>query len=369
MPFIIGCVYLWLWWLAIPFAWHSVVLVVASLITTAGFASLGYLINELFDIKDDLKAGKTNKLALMPRVYTVLLFVVSLLFTFLPWLYLPVNSISVVLIVLELSAFVLYSLPFPRLKKVPLVSNLLDAGYAYLFPLLLSFHTFRIYTGTYTAHDYLLLGFMSLLVLLIGLRNILIHQVDDVFSDKLSGIVTLPMWLGVRSTNYFMLSLLLLELLLLSAWLCWMCVLHPVFLFVFVVYSLAVLVKYYLLKKNINLSYFSITPIRHLTDLAHQIFFPLATLLLLILANFKWALILPVHLMVLIPAYVMLLLWGYMRLVFYFIRHNFQEYIIYPSTLVVNYSIYYCFLFFKVDLKKENRTAWQVISKLLKWNR
>jgi 1,4-dihydroxy-2-naphthoate octaprenyltransferase len=66
IPFILGCVYLWLVWFRTPFSIEAMTLIALSLITAIGFAALGYLINEYFDQEDDARAGKLNRMALAP---------------------------------------------------------------------------------------------------------------------------------------------------------------------------------------------------------------------------------------------------------------------------------------------------------------
>ncbi len=357
VPFIIGCVYLWLWWFKVQFSVHGLLLVLCSLTTTAGFAALGYLINELFDIKDDLRAGKANKLAMLPIPHIVLLFFVALLLTFLPWVYLPFDKVSVALIVSEISAFLLYSLPFPRFKKVPGVSNLLDAAYAYLLPLILSFYTFRLEANSMAETDFILIGLLSAMVFWVGIRNIIIHQVDDVFRDKLSGIYTLPMFIGVGKTNGLIAICIGLEVVFTLMWILWMTFNNSVFYLWLIVYSLIITRAIIVLRYKFQFEYLSINKGRHLADHAQQIYFPIAMLMFLILIEFRWILIFPFHLAILIPSFVFVFIRGYIVT----LRHNGEKYIKYPATVVVNYSIYYLFLSFDVDLKLRKQTAFQAL--------
>ena len=62
LPQIFGNLYLWLILFDIPFSISSVLLLILSLITSFGFAALGYFINEFFDKKDDENYNKVNKL-------------------------------------------------------------------------------------------------------------------------------------------------------------------------------------------------------------------------------------------------------------------------------------------------------------------
>src|SRR5438045_2442079 len=102
VPFIMACVYLWLWWFQISVSIQSIMLVLLSCCTTIGFASLGYFINEFFDKHSDKRAGKVNRLAALSTQKQALILSVILLITFLPWLWLPADSMSWLLIFDEL---------------------------------------------------------------------------------------------------------------------------------------------------------------------------------------------------------------------------------------------------------------------------
>lgn len=369
VPFIIGCVYLWLWWFRVPFSAHSVWLLLLSLLTTAGFAALGYLINEWFDRADDARAGKLNKLAYLPPHITALLFAAALLLTFLPWLYLPSNLVSWLLIAAELSCFLLYSLPFPRLKRIPLISNVIDACYAYVIPVALSFYTFRLASANPQRYDVWLISGMALLVFVVGIRNILIHQVDDVFRDQRSGITTLPMWLGPARTAMEIALLIAFEsgiLFLGAIALAWV---HPLFLLALLFFAAGVIINLRNIQAPFQFQYLSITPYRHITDLSYQFFIPLFALLLLCIQNHWWLLVVPLHLALTMPAKI------YLPVKFTAIRvisvtpHYMQQYVKYPATLLVNYSIYYTFRLFGVDLIKRRQSAASVIADLFKRKR
>lgn len=370
VPFIIGCVYLWVWWFQIPFNLSGVLLLLFSLLTTAGFASLGYLINELFDIESDLKAGKRNRLAGLPAAYVALAFILSLLITFLPWLYLPANNTSWALIVAEILAFLLYSLPFPRLKKVPVCSNVLDAAYAYTLPLLLSFHTFHLAspsTSLVPSHFFFL---FAVVVTLSGLRNIVIHQIDDVFRDKLSGIYTLPMVLGTSRTTGMLLALLVSEICLHFSWAVALSSFKPVFIVWIFLYAASLLFTVSKYTEKPARAFFSIHKARHLTDNTNQIFFPLFTLALLLSVNGWWAVILPFHILLLMPPLIMvpvtILIRDSATYTRYQVPHYFRLLVVYPVSLLVNYSIYFTFRLLGINLKKQNKSALDVLKSCFK---
>jgi 4-hydroxybenzoate polyprenyltransferase len=148
IPQIFGNLYLWLLLFKIEFSLGALSLLLLSLITSFGFASLGYFINEYFDQEDDTKAGKVNKLKVVGKSNQIILLVIIVLATFTPWLVLPFNKISGALVTAQITLFLLYaSTPF-RLKKNSYLSGIIDALYAYIVPLVLSHYTYYLYSGT-----------------------------------------------------------------------------------------------------------------------------------------------------------------------------------------------------------------------------
>ena len=198
VPFVMGCVYLWLWWFEFSFDFDLVLVILLSLVTSIGFAGLGYFINEYFDLESDAKAGKQNKLAPVTSFGRLIILIIVLLLTFTPWIFLPKNNFSFILIGLQIILFLLYSMPFPRLKESIYLSLVLDALYAYSVPLLLSFHTFSLLAKSSMYPPWFFLFFLA--VTFIGLRNILTHQIKDIFKDEFSGQKTLPMVVGFNAT-------------------------------------------------------------------------------------------------------------------------------------------------------------------------
>jgi 4-hydroxybenzoate polyprenyltransferase len=117
IPLIFGNLYLWLILFKISFDFKLLWILFLSLTTSFGFAALGYFINEYFDKKDDFVAGKTNKLEMLNANKQIILLVSILLFTFIPWIFLPFNKISISLITIQILLFIIYAAHPFRLKK------------------------------------------------------------------------------------------------------------------------------------------------------------------------------------------------------------------------------------------------------------
>ncbi|MEX2590960.1 MAG: UbiA family prenyltransferase [Chitinophagales bacterium] len=363
IPFIIGCVYLWLYYFDIAFSGGALLLFILSLITSFGFAALGYFINEFFDKESDRKAGKINKLAFLKPQYQYLIFLAALSMTLLPWIKLPANHFSWNLIVLELLLFLIYSLPFPRLKEIPLVSNIIDAAYAYVIPLVLAFHTYGLYAGK--SFDPFILVF-AVPVFFIGFRNIFIHQVNDVFKDRRSEIRTLPIVLGVAQSNYFLKILLLLEFSGVVVFSVLLSLINPLFWFWLAFYGVFFIYRFLRLLPAFFTVYFPIDKARHLGDVLYQIWFPLFMLAFLLNSDWRWFFIIPVHFLILTPHYIFKPILQFCKKAYYTVVVLVSVHFRHLISMCVNYPIYYMFLLFGVNLIREKKSAMEYLKE--KWS-
>lgn len=184
---LMGMVYLFVYWFNISFP-HFVKLALASIITISGFASLGYLLNDWFDLEKDRLAGKHNSLEGKTAIVVLVLFVIAIAALLLPWFYLPFNTVSVGLIFAEVLTFVLYSVPPIRLKERGLAGVFADALYAHSLPVMLAAYTFMLTSGANA--DPLLLVLLLVMQTISGIRNIVIHQYQDAAADHLAGSVS-----------------------------------------------------------------------------------------------------------------------------------------------------------------------------------
>jgi len=353
VPFVLGCVYQWLWWFGIAPGVASVRLVVLSLVTTVGFAAFGYVLNEWCDIADDARAAKPNRLAFVPPWQRATVLFAALLLALTPWAWLPSNALSWVLISAQFGCFLVYSMPFPRLKLTPPLAVLLDAAYAYVLPLWLSFHTYALFAREgYATWVFPLLGAAAV----IGVRGILLHQVDDVMNDARSGILTLPRVLGPSATSWAVLVLLLVEVMLFTLFLSTMVMRSDRSLAVVLplLYLGHVGVGLWKGRAGLSMRFLSIIPQRHLTDQFYQSSFPLAVLALLVFQHPLWCGIVPLHLLLLVSREKL----GQWRTVTLQMAVS-MYYGVFRRTLnaSINYSIYMLFLLFGVNLKVEKTSA------------
>ena len=160
--------------------------------------ALGYFINDNFDVNEDLKAGRNNRVAGLSFVKRISIFFVLVLISCLPFIfYFDHYSVYLLLVLLQLLLFVLYSMPPFRLKRgfAGLIS---DSLFSFVIPGLISFMLasgFE-YKNIYQ-HIPLVLGVLWLF--LIGLRGIVLHQYKDFSDDLHCGSVTFAIRVGKQT--------------------------------------------------------------------------------------------------------------------------------------------------------------------------
>ncbi len=363
VPFVMGCVYLWLVWFNFKFSPSHLIVIGLSLLTTIGFAALGYFINEFFDKKSDAKAGKINRLAMIPFWSQSLILIAILLITFLPWNWLPRNQVSYCLILLQISLFLAYSLPFPRLKESVYFSIVIDALYAYPVPLLLSFHTFSLLSGTETYPNWFSLFMLA--SFFIGVRNIITHQIQDLFRDSASGLRTFPMVIGVNrtitiQTIVFAYEVFLISLSILVFSLHFWLVLVALFVYWFYAWHIFVNQKSFKspgdMYVGINKSYSLVFPIVVLIFLSVR--WPIGWMVLLI----HGGILVPINFWRNVLNIIVPILVRFRIVIHQFLVNELKHFL----SLCINYPIYFLFKIGGVDLKKEGVSAFEYLRKKMK---
>ena len=355
VPFIMGCVYLWLWGFGLPFTIEIIWLTFLSLVTTVGFASLGYFINEFFDKESDARAGKINKLAHLSPGIQIFIFSLVLALTLLPWIWLPSTKITWALIAFEIALFLMYSLPFPRLKESMYLSLPVDALYAYTVPLLLSFYTFSLIANAPGFPAWM--AFFAAGVFFIGLRNIVIHLVSDALKDQLAGRHTLPMALGVERTHRLIFVTAAYVIFLISLWSILMTIEHRIFVLWLLPYAVTAVITL----RTISSGHYSVFSDILIINRSYQYLFPLLMLVFAALDHPGWLMLLLLHTALLVPFYMLvkakeLVKVNYFRFIT-FVAVEVRNAI----SLVVNIPVYYLFRIFGVDLVKEKKSGWEYL--------
>jgi 1,4-dihydroxy-2-naphthoate octaprenyltransferase len=347
VPFIMGSVYLWLSLFQIQVTNYTILILILSICTSFGFAALGYFINEYFDQKDDRVAGKFNKLSVLNRPKTLALLLLISLTAFLPWIVLPKDSLTYYLIGAEILCFLIYSLPYIKIKKAAFLAGILDAGYAYLIPGLLSFHTFAL-LGKSDSNKEPFLFFAFLFF--VGYRNIFLHQIKDVLKDQKTNHCSLPCLLGVKRSYLFLQILFIIELSLLIAFSVSLVITFKSQAF----WLFSVLLYFLYNQKELKAvlgkeSYFALLPERHVLDKLYQLWFALIQLILLLFVDWQWILLAPIHLLLFVDPIYLNQFWSI------FWHRNVRRFL----SLCINMLIYLLFKILGVDLKQIDMSALQ----------
>jgi 1,4-dihydroxy-2-naphthoate octaprenyltransferase len=162
-------------------------------VTLVSLSSFGYLLNDFCDIESDTRAGKKNLLASLPPMLSIFLILASLAIAILGWLRqfggqaFGHKLIPSVLFLLQLALLIAYSMKPFRLKERGLAGVLADAVYGHLNPALITIFTlfgFRIFEAKDIFFKSMLLLSVTLLWFIKGIRNILMHQLEDRKRDR-----------------------------------------------------------------------------------------------------------------------------------------------------------------------------------------
>ena len=168
------------------------------LIATIGIAGFGYLLNDLFDMKEDQKTNSRNVASQLGLSRLTPLLLLMLAIGCLPWLVLPLGWPGISLIGLEFALFALYSIPPVRLKERGLLGIVADALYAYVVPTLVAWLTFAHLCEVATPAWFG--GLVAIWGLALGIRHMLRHQVYDLSRDRQAGITTFVIQYGRKRT-------------------------------------------------------------------------------------------------------------------------------------------------------------------------
>ena len=177
------------------------------LVASVGFAGFGHLFNDLFDLKQDMESGVSNLVAGRHPLRLAATFILVLLLAWVPWRWLPTTPAVWTLLGLEFSIFILYSLPGVRLKERGLLGPIADALYSWTISTAVALLVFaRLGAVVVPAWS---LAILTAWAFVLGLRNILTHQMEDAGRDQLAGMTTFVTRHGWLSTFRFLQRVLL----------------------------------------------------------------------------------------------------------------------------------------------------------------
>ena len=352
---LMGFVYLFALLFAIPLK-SFIPLSFFSVIVIIGFATFGYLVNDFFDKGKDELAGKKNFLLDKSPAYQLGFLLLTSIFIVLPWLYLPATTYSYILIAIQITLFLVYSAPPFRLKERGATGIVADALYAHGLPVLLAAYTFLLASGRNIPG--LTIAFLFCWQFAAGLRNILIHQSEDIDEDFRSQTRNYSASMSPKMLNRFLFSSICMELTF-----CMLFFISAAIDKKEVVVCLLSVVGYTGLafsKFGIDIKKMLYSSWRYFPNMLYEKWLPPIYLLLLTLHNSYFAVILLVHLALFDIDFYR----RQIHTVYLFMRW-FHPHIATPIydfsrkyvSLFINYSIYYVLLVLGINLRQENTSA------------
>lgn len=187
---ILGVIYFYCNYLFIPTS-QLVAVIFMFIISFIGFAGLGHVINDSYDVEVDRKAKKSNQLDGKSGLFKMQLCFFLLLLAWLPWMYLRMPWYIVVCLIGLLVLLFTYSHPYTRLKEHAVLGPIWDALYGHVLPVLITCFTFQQYLQEVPYNEWFFYSSLIVWQFLKGLRNIFSHQLDDYENDICSGTCTL----------------------------------------------------------------------------------------------------------------------------------------------------------------------------------
>ena len=161
-----------------------------SFICICSVAAYGHIINDIFDIEQDIATSKKNSMAGLLPVQRYCLCFLFIATGFVPLIYFSFNITLIILLMINYLLPTIYSTPFPRLKERGFIGVITDASGAHLIPTLFICMLFM-YAGNGTEKTGLAITISaSIWALFSGLRGIIVHQLLDKRNDRRTGVIT-----------------------------------------------------------------------------------------------------------------------------------------------------------------------------------
>ena len=194
VPPCLSFIYLMIYLKSISFN-DSIAYIVLLLISILGIAGYGYFLNDVCDIEFDRLAGKKNIASKLSVFSRSLIIILLLIIAFAPWIYLPANKVNLSLFVIQLLLLTVYSAKPIKLKRFIYLGAVTDALYNGTIFYLILITVFNVITNINIQYYKLFLINVFLWGFFKGIRNILLHQLNDRKNDKRSGLSSLALHL------------------------------------------------------------------------------------------------------------------------------------------------------------------------------
>jgi 4-hydroxybenzoate polyprenyltransferase len=180
-------------------------LLAASLVSIACVATYGHLVNDVFDLEADRRAGKINRLARMRPPHRALLTATFLAAGFLPSLLVAYSLPVLCLLALNYLWPTIYSVPGTRLKERGVAGLVCDALGSHVTPALFMLALFAGASPSGAPDGRAIFAAaVALWAGALGLKGILHHQLADRASDRRAGIATFATRSSVEVIQRFM---------------------------------------------------------------------------------------------------------------------------------------------------------------------
>jgi len=342
---LVGLVYLFSIHFSISFDtfwWYAFL----SLSTIIGFASFGYLVNDYFDQEKDAKVGKKNFLLGKPAYLKVAYCLIALVILFAPWYFLPHNSVTYALISLQLICYFMYSVPPLRLKERGFVGLMIDSLYAHAIPSMLAAYTYMLIAKQKPS-----LIFFTLLFCwqsCVGIRNVLLHQINDLESDKESNTNTFVKdkdflsGISLRYLKGLELFFLILFLIVLTGQ-------NVLFAISAIILCIGINSNFMLDKKSGHRFYFP--------NLLYDQWLPYSYIIILAIIDIRFLLLLPVQALLFTRVYLTNQINKIHFKDYYDWLRHVSLYLFIKFKVLVNWLIYLAFRLVGIDLRKEKTDA------------
>jgi 4-hydroxybenzoate polyprenyltransferase len=170
--------------------------------SVACVASYGHVINDIFDVEADRRAGKCNHMADATRFQGLTASSTFLCLGFAPALIMPYSIAAIVLLTLNYLWPTLYSFPATRLKERGLAGVICDALGSHLTPTLLVIGLLGV--PATSASDWFFLFAVTTWAAVLGVKGILHHQIIDRAGDIQAGTITFATRASTQWTSRFM---------------------------------------------------------------------------------------------------------------------------------------------------------------------
>ena len=185
-------------------------------IALISISSFGYLFNDWCDIEADAQAGKPNSLAAFHTGYRGVIVFIPLTLGVIAWLLLNKLCLAIsgklfvwgnIFFALQIISLVLYSAKPFRLKDRAELGIVADAFYGHLNPVLITLAVFTITPATGNWH-FIFMLVIFLLCFVKGMRNILLHQIEDRKKDleaqSNTAVIKYGPWRIINFINHFL---------------------------------------------------------------------------------------------------------------------------------------------------------------------